>query len=268
MKADRPKAQGDLTYHLHTGPGDISPLCLIVGAPGRADMIAEKFLTNVRSFKNPHRGLTTHTGEYKLVQVSVTTSGMGSASTGIVLPEAYQSGGRIFIRVGSCGSLIKESQPGDAVIVTSAIRYDGASENWAPMAYPAVADWRVVGSLVSAAEKLSADRFHVGVECTTSCFMDGQGRPDLSGQVSPEMQARHEQVMRLGAACYSMEAATLFVWCATKGGGLPCGAVNAVFANRHTNAWATEGEEMSAQIALDALVELSKEPSFSHYFSV
>ena len=54
-----------------------------------------------------------------------------------------------------------------------------------------------------------------------------------------------------------MEAADLFVWCATEGGGLPAGAINAVFANRHTNEWGMAGEELAAEIALDALVSLS-----------
>ena len=65
--------------------------------------------------------------------------------------------------------------------------------------------------------------------------------------------------MRLGAACYSMEASTLFVWCATEGRGLPSGVINAVFANRHTDEWGIAGEELAAEIALDALVILSKD---------
>jgi uridine phosphorylase len=81
------------------------------------------------------------------------------------------------------------------------------------------------------------------------------------------MQARHKEVLRLGAACYSMEAADLFVWCATEGGGLPAGAINAVFANRHTNEWGMAGEELAAEIALDALVSLSEEASLAPYRS-
>jgi hypothetical protein len=64
-----------------------------------------------------------------------------------------------------------------------------------------------------------------------------------------------------------MEAADLFVWCATEGGGLPAGAINAVFANRHTNEWGMAGEELSAEIALDALVILAKDPTLAPYLS-
>jgi uridine phosphorylase len=64
-----------------------------------------------------------------------------------------------------------------------------------------------------------------------------------------------------------MEAADLFVWCATEGGGLPAGAVNAVFANRHTNEWGVAGEELAAEIALDALVSLNEDASLRPYLS-
>jgi len=48
---------------------------------------------------------------------------------------------------------------------------------------------------------------------------------------------------------------------------LPAGAINAVFANRHTNEWGMAGEELSAEIALDALVSLTKDPSLAPYIS-
>jgi len=186
---------------------------------------------------------------------------------GIVLPEAVRSGARIFIRVGSCGSLIRESKVGDVIIPTAAIRFDRTAEDWAPPEYPAVADWRVVSALHSAAQAQAPGRFHAGVECTTSDFYTGQGRPNLFGAVPERMLARHQEVLRLGAACYSMEAADLFVWCATEGGGLPTGAINAVFANRHTNEWGMAGEELAAEIALDALASLAVDASLARYIS-
>ncbi|MBZ5675472.1 MAG: nucleoside phosphorylase [Acidobacteriia bacterium] len=266
-RADRPKASGGVHYHTHTGPSDLAALCLIVGAPGRADMIAEKYLKGSRRFSNDGRGLVSHTGKYRDIDISVTTSGMGGPSMGIVLPEAVQSGARIFIRVGSCGSLIRESKVGDVIIPTAAIRFDRTAEDWAPPEYPAAADWRVVSALHRAAQAKAPGKFHTGVECTTGDFYTGQGRPNLFGTVPARMKARHEEALRLGAACYSMEAADLFVWCATEGGGLPAGAINAVFANRHTNEWGMAGEELAAEIALDALVSLSEEAGLAPYRS-
>ncbi len=255
-----------MQYHTHTSEGDLASLCLIVGAPGRAEMIARDFLKDARRFSNENRGLVSFTGTYRGKAVSVTTSGMGGPSIGIVLPEAVLSGARIFIRVGSCGSLIRESEPGDVIIPTAAIRFGGASETWAPKEYPAFAHWLVVQALVQEASVLASGHYYTGVECSTDDFYTGQGRPNpLFGTVPAHMQARHAEVLRLGAACYSMEAADLFVWCATAGGGLPAGAINAVFVNRHTGKWEVKGEELAARIALDALWRLSEAPEMAGY---
>lgn len=263
--ADRPQMNDGKNYHTHTRAGDLAPLCLIVGAPGRAEMIAAGFLTSPQRFANDYRGLVSYTGSYQGIPVSVTTSGMGGASIGIVLPEAVRSGARVFIRVGSCGSLIERSRIGDLMIVTAAIRHEGVADTWAPLAFPAAADWRIVEALHQASTALAPEAFHVGIECTTSDFYGGQGRPNLFGAIPPHLQERHLEVMRLGAACYSMEAADLFVWCATEGGGLPCGAVNAVFANRITNEWGAAGEEIAALVALEALRALASRPDMQPF---
>jgi len=265
--ADRPRTSDAKQYHIHTASGDLSPLCLIVGAPGRADLVAEKYLSNIQRFANEYRGLVSYTGMYKDTLVSVTTSGMGGPSMGIVLPEAVRSGARIFIRVGSCGSLLRDSKVGDVIIPTAAIRFDGATDTWAPKEYPAVADWRVVSALHSAAALHADGRFHLGIECTTADFYTGQGRPGLFAEMSETMLRRHQEVLRLGAACYAMEAASLFVWCATEGGGLPAGAVNAVFANRHTNEFGVSGEELAIEVALEALRTLSHEKAMAEYIT-
>jgi uridine phosphorylase len=265
--ADNPHTDDGLNYHTRTGPGDLAPLCLVVGAPGRARMIADRYFQQPRLYGNEYRGLLSFTGLYHGLPVSVTTSGMGGASIGIVLPEAVRSGARVFVRVGSCGSLLAQSRIGDLIIVQAAMRQDGVSETWAPLGYPAAADWRVVDALHQAALRTAPNSFAVGVECTTGDFYTGQGRPNLFHQVPPHLAARHAEVLRLGAACYSMEAADLFVWCATEGGGLPCGAVNAVFANRITNEWGTAGEEAAAETALEAFRLLAARPDFAAYLN-
>ena len=257
IKASRPTTESNKCYHTHTCPGDVSPLCLIPGAPGRASKIAKKFLENVKKFTNNNRGLVTYTGYYKGIRVSVTTSGMGGASLGIIVPEAVLSGARLFIRVGSCGSLIKESEVGQSIIVDSAMRRDGASDNWAPKSYAAIADQQVVKALVKSAHKNAPNDYHVGKECTTSCFYEGQGRKNIFGQISSRMRKQHEWIMKYKkASCYSMEAASLFVWC--RKNGIPAAAINAIFGNRHADEWGTKGEDQAAIIALDALVLLSK----------
>lgn len=86
--------------------------------------------------------------------------------------------------------------------------------------------------------------------------MEGQARENIDGYIPPELIAQHERLIKLGIACYSMEAAGLFVWCATHSGRLPAGAINAVYGNRITDQFAVAGEELAAKIAVETLVAL------------
>ena len=194
VQADRPIANGGRTYHLHTLPGSLSELCLLVGSPQRATMIAKTLLTGA-SLVGSYRGLRSYTGEFQGLRMSVVTTGMGGASAGIVLPEAVESGARIFIRVGSCGAIQPEIKVGESVICTGAVRLDGASDNWAPIEYPAVADFRVVMALQVAAKQLGLPH-HLGIGATTTCFREGQARPDLNGYIPPRLQAQHDELMQ------------------------------------------------------------------------
>ncbi len=248
--ADKPAADDGRQYHLRTGPGDLAERCLLVGAPERAEMIASKLFHASRKVGD-HRGLLSFTGEFAGHPVSVVTTGMGGASAGIVMPEAVASGARVFIRVGSCGALVPDAKTGDLMIATGAVRYDGASDNWAPIEWPATADWRLVACLAQAAAR-TGKAHHVGVGVTTSCFREGQARPGDDGWLPDRLRSRHDELVKRGALYYSMEDASIFVWCATHGGH-PAACVNAVYANRVTGAFAAVGDEDASLVALMAL---------------
>lgn len=256
--ANRPKADGGKAYHLHTKPGDLAPRCLLVGAPERAALIANTLFDRHSAKRvGEHRGLISFTGTYEGTPMSVVTTGMGSASTGIVLPEAVDSGAEAFIRVGTCGAIQPNAKIGDAMICTGAVRLDGASDNWAPSGYPAVADYRVVAALVESARNHGAGApHHVGIGATTTCFNEGQARPDRSDYVPPRLQAQHDELVRRGVLFYSMEEATLFVWCSTHG-GYPAGAIDTVIAQRVTGEFRVDNEGRTAMIACRALKTLN-----------
>jgi uridine phosphorylase len=258
MDANKPVLPDGRSYHLQTREGDIAPHCLLVGSPERAEMIAQTLFQDSR-LVGDHRGLKSFTGNVGGgVPISVVTTGMGSATTGIVLPEAVQSGAKRFIRVGSCGALWPETKPGESVICTGAVRLDGASDNWAPVGYPAVADFRVVTALVEAAEKLKLPHY-VGVGATTTCFNEGQARPDpINSYLPTRLQEQHNELVNRRVLFYSMEEATLFVWCTTHGKDYWAGAVDAIYANRHTKEFKVCGEEEAASIAIKALLILNE----------
>lgn len=252
VSADKPTTGDGRQYHLETRNGDLAERCLLVGSPERAEMIARTYFTEAKKV-GEHRGLKSFTGKYGGRHISVVTTGMGSASIGIVLPEAVRSGARAFVRVGSCGCLHADMPPGSSCICQAAVRLDGASENWAPIQYPAFADPHLIVALERAARRADLKYpWRTGVGITTTCFNEGQARPDDNGYVPERIRMMHDELVRRGALFYSMEEATLFVWCATHG-GIPCAAVDAVYANRVTNAFDTIGDEQAARIALEAL---------------
>ena len=255
LKASAPTTEDKRQYHLHTEKGDIAPFCLLVGDPDRATLIAKKFFSSAE-LVGDHRGLKSYTGRFRELPVSVVTTGMGSPSLCIVVPEAYDCGARLFIRVGTCGSLIERSNLGDMIIVKNALRLEGTSFNYAPREFPSVAHPLVTAELIAAAEKLYPTRYFTGMEATTDCFREGQGRPNTEDVFTDRARRVNEYVLGKGAVCYSMEASALFVWCATHFGGVPCGAINAVIGNRIIDIWGVKGEEEASLVALEALCGL------------
>ena len=94
-----------MPLHLKANKGDYAPIVLLVGDPGRAEMIGQ-ILENAR-LVNKNRGLIGYTGQYKGKIVSVQTTGIGCPSAAIVVEELIQCEVQTFIRVGTCGGIGK-----------------------------------------------------------------------------------------------------------------------------------------------------------------
>ena len=71
--------------------------------------------------------------------------------------------------MGTCGSLSPEINSGDIIIATGAIRGDGASKEYVPIEYPAVADYRTVTALRNRAKKENTD-YSLGIIRTHDAF--------------------------------------------------------------------------------------------------
>ena len=99
-------------------PGDIAPVVLLPGDPGRAERVAER-LDGARCY-NQFRGLLGYTGRYKGSPVSVQTTAMGAPSAAIVVEELALLGARTVIRIGTCGGTGGDVRPKDLVIAPAA----------------------------------------------------------------------------------------------------------------------------------------------------
>ncbi|MCH8009326.1 MAG: purine-nucleoside phosphorylase [Chloroflexi bacterium] len=153
-----------MPIHIRAESGDIAPIVLLPGDPGRAKRVAER-LEDAQCY-NDFRGLTGYTGVYKGHSISVQTTGMGAPSAAIVVEELAMLGAKTVIRIGTCGGASAEVRPGDLVIGTAACPLDGTTRQYlAGDSYAPAASYRVVRALVDAADGAHV-RYHTGLIAT------------------------------------------------------------------------------------------------------
>lgn len=245
---------GDAVYHLRLRPGDVPRYVLLPGDPGRVPLIARHWDEAAEVAR--HREYTTWRGIYRGVPVAATSTGIGSGSTAIAVEELLRVGADTFIRVGTCGALVREVKVGDVVIGVAAVRFDGASRWYAPPEFPAVADWRVVSALVEAAEGLGV-RHHVGIVASTDSFYVGQERPGFGGFLPPWTRGLIEALRSLRVLSFEMESATIYTLSYIY--GARAGGVYAAIANRETDEFAPEaGVEDAIRVANEAVKILAE----------
>lgn len=196
----------DREYHIGLKTGDVGEYVILPGDPGRCEKIARN-LEDARLMAS-NREYVTYTGYLEGEKVSVTSTGIGGPSAAIALEELVHCGANTFIRVGTSGGMQPEVLAGDVVIATGAIRLDGTGREYAPIEYPAVADFEVAQALKESAVRLGK-RCHMGVvQCKDSFY--GQHEPE-NMPVSYELQNKWEAWKRCGALTSEMESATLFI---------------------------------------------------------
>lgn len=136
-------------YHLQVYPEQLAPNIILVGDPGRAEMIGSTFLHDIE-VEHEHRGLVTVTGLSDVtggkatiispLKTTVSTSGMGAPSLEIVVQELVALNEIDFktrmpkadfprlqiIRIGTCGGLQKSTKLGTPIITSYAIGMDNS----------------------------------------------------------------------------------------------------------------------------------------------
>ena len=196
----------DEEFHLKIRTGDVGRYVLLCGDPGRCEKIAKYFDEPRHVVSN--REYTIFTGTLEGEPISVCSTGIGGPSAAIALEELIHCGSDTFIRVGTSGGMAPDVMSGDVAIGTAAIRMEGTSKEYAPIEYPAVADFTVTTALVKAAEE-SGTPYHVGVlQCKDSFY--GQHSPE-SMPVAYELKSKWDAFVACGALASEMESAALFI---------------------------------------------------------
>ena len=191
-------------YHIGTRPEDVGEYVILPGDPKRCEKIAA-YLDNAKQVADV-REFMTYTGTLDGVKVSVTSTGIGGPSAAIAMEELVHCGARTFIRVGTCGGMQLDVKSGDLIIATGAIRMEGTSREYAPIEFPAVADFSVTQALKESAEALSLP-YHIGVvHCKDSFY--GQHEPERK-PVAYDLENKWKAWVACGALGSEMESAAL-----------------------------------------------------------
>lgn len=216
---------------------------LMPGDPFRVEHIATEIASRYGGEARRlawHREYCSYLAELGDHSVLVSSTGIGGPSTAIAVEELAKLGVKTFVRVGTTGAIQEKLKVGDLVITSGAVRLDGASRDYAPLEYPAVADYDVVAALIEGASREGIDH-HLGITASSDTFYPGEERSDTySGYVLNRLKGSMEEWNRLKVLNYEMEAATLLTMTSTM--GLKGGCITAVI-----NARGVDGEGVSKE---------------------
>jgi uridine phosphorylase len=203
--------EGKLQYHLKMRRGDVGKYILLPGDRGRVPMMSS-YLEDAKEVGN-NREYVAHSGFHKGIKVTVMSTGMGCPAAAIGVEELANIGAQVFIRTGSTGALQKQINIGDMIIANGAVKNEGTSRMYEPDEFPAVPSFRVLSSLVAAAESLKEKlrfTYHVGLVASDDAFY---------GE-TPEFI---HKLTSLGVLSLDMESSAMFV--VSRARGLESGSI-------------------------------------------
>lgn len=185
-------------------------ICLLSGDPARTEIIAQTYLKNSVKINN-NRGLYCFTGKTSLgMPILAATSGMGAPSTSIVVNELAQAGVKVFIRIGTTGSIQPYIGVGSIIVNFASLCKQGAANDIAPRDYPAAASALLSTDVYYEAKKLHKD-VYFGLNASVDTFYEGQERYD---SVNPNLLKSHvgmlKEYQNLNILNFEMESGTLF----------------------------------------------------------
>lgn len=248
-------------YHLDLDQKKIkgAKIALLPGDPERVASIAKGFDPESREIACK-REYKTYLGQMNGQRILVTSTGIGGPSTSIAVDELAQLGLRTLIRLGTTGAIQKDIGIGDVVITSGSVRLDGASTHYAPLEYPAVANYKIINALVEAAKRTGVN-YRVGITASSDTFYPGQEHPGCAKYVIRRFQGSMKEWQRLNVLNYEMESATLLTVANVL--GLKAGCVTGVIGNRTCDEHITKenlrlGEENVIKVGIETLRILTK----------
>ena len=227
-------------FHLHLKPKQLADKVILVGDPGRVDMVASHFET--RECEIESREFHTVTGTYKSKRISCVSTGIGCDNIDIVLNELDALANIDFstrtekpnhraltlVRVGTCGGLQFNTPTGTYVASVKSIGFDGLLNFYAGRdeasdldfehefktqvkwneklgnPYVAIADIELI-------DRIAADDMVRGVTIACGGFFGPQGRKLRLPLMDPDLNQKIEdfEYKELKITNFEMESSAL-----------------------------------------------------------
>lgn len=248
-------------FHLHMRPEQLADNVILVGDPGRVDMVAE-FLTDIE-FRNASREFVSTTGRYNGKRFTIISTGIGCDNIDIVMNELDALANIDFttreikpekrslniLRIGTCGAIQKDIPLGSFVFSHVSVGCDGLLNWYADrdrIAMPGIEEafkehvhWAKHlpdPYFVMASEKLIdkfADCTVKGMTISASGFYGPQGRILRMPLAMPDMLDDFESFEYEGRRITNFEMEGSAVAGIARHLGHNAGTVCCVIANRH-----------------------------------
>ena len=248
-------------FHLHMRPEQLADIVILVGDPGRVDMVAE-FLTDIE-FRNASREFVSTTGRYNGKRFTILSTGIGCDNIDIVMNELDALANIDFttreikpekrslniLRIGTCGAIQKDIPLGSFVFSHVSVGCDGLLNWYADrdrIAMPGIEEafkehvhWAKHlpdPYFVMASEKLIdkfADCTVKGMTISASGFYGPQGRILRMPLAMPDMLDDFESFEYEGRRITNFEMEGSAVAGIARHLGHNAGTVCCVIANRH-----------------------------------
>ena len=273
-------------YHLNLHPDQLADDVLLVGDPGRVELVASFF--DKIEVERQNRELVTRTGYFNGKRITVLSTGMGTDNLDIVMneldtlanidlktrmpKETHRS--LNLIRIGTCGALQPDIEPGNKVATRYAIDLDGLLYFYEKhkevneiamrdafikqMDYPKdLPKPYVVEGSKALFDKL-AEGYYQGVTATAPGFYGPQGRTLRMRLSYPENNSKIENFDYQGWRVCNFEMESSALYGLGKMMGHNCLTICVAIANRVTEKFTTDYHPYVRKLVEDTLIRLSE----------
>jgi uridine phosphorylase len=271
-------------YHLGIGPGDVADDVILVGDPDRVALVAAHF-DSVR-FENRNREFHTVTGVFRGCELTVLSTGIGTDNIDIVLTELdaavnidlvtrrekpLKKSLRL-VRIGTCGALQENIDPGTAIISKFAIGLDGIAHFYAVSyseqekemlrAFVQHSRWNpyfnqpyLKKSGEKIFEKLKAGMIE-GITVTANGFYGPQGRAVRVPLREPDFKEKIRSFSWNGLPVTNLEMETSGIYLLSHALGHESVTVCLVLANRYTGKFEPDYAEKMDRLILEVMTRV------------